>query len=55
MKDDDTLYLIMSNGTYSYQHEMRVSSVIAGAPVFNTNGFVDQTIVVSMPTYMRLC
>lgn len=52
---NESLYIVMNNGTYSKQHEMRVSSVIKTAPVFKTAGFDGQSLVVSLPTYMRLC
>lgn len=30
---EDSLFFIMNNGTYSYNYEMRVSTVVTTAPV----------------------
>lgn len=34
---NDSLFFIMNNGTFSYNYEMRVNTVVTTAPVLKTN------------------
>ncbi|KRX00113.1 hypothetical protein PPERSA_07220 [Pseudocohnilembus persalinus] len=50
MEYDDSFFLVMKNSTNSEYQELRISTVIESGPVFNS-----ESIIVSLPTFQRLC
>lgn len=57
IKKEDTLYLVLFNGTYTKKHELRVSSVLKTAPAFrfsNLPSVRTQAVLVSLPLYRDL-
>ncbi|CAD8101464.1 unnamed protein product [Paramecium primaurelia] len=55
---DSTFLLIVYNNTFSQYHQMRASSIITSAPALKFSSLPsvqEQNVVVSLPTFRRLC
>lgn len=53
----DSLYIVLSNGTNTKKHEMRISSILNTAPGFKFSilpSVTTQAVLISLPTYKRL-
>jgi len=57
LNKDDSLYLVLFNGTYTKKHELRVSSILNTAPAFkfsNLPSVATQAVLVSLPLYQQM-